>query len=92
MRAQYDFSKGIRNPYAKQLKKQLTIRIDSETLTYFQSLSDEIGIPYQTLMNMYLRECAEMKARPHWVASTGRRANSRQQRTPAARKRAASRR
>ena len=73
MRAHYDFSKGTKNPYAKKLKKQLTIRIDSETLDYFHSLSDELGIPYQTLMNMYLRECAEAEARPHWVAASAKR-------------------
>jgi antitoxin component of RelBE/YafQ-DinJ toxin-antitoxin module len=92
MRANYDFSKAVRNPYAKQLKKQLTIRLDEDTIHYFQNLSTELGIPYQTLMNMYLRECAETGKRPHWVASPSRRANLRLQRPAAARKRATRRR
>lgn len=69
MRKQYDFSNAIRNPYAKRLKRQLTIRIDEDTLKYFQGLSHEMSLPYQTLMNMYLRDCAETGKRPHWVAA-----------------------
>ena len=64
MRDKYDFSKGKRNPYAKQLKKQITIRLDEETLDYFKSLADDTEIPYQTLINLYLRECAKTKKRP----------------------------
>ena len=67
MKKHYDFSKAIRNPYAKRLKKQLTIRLDAETLAYFQDLSRELSLPYQTLMNMYLRECAAERRRPHWT-------------------------
>jgi len=58
MRKEYDFSKAQRNPYAKKLKRQVTIRLDSITVDYFKSLSRETGIPYQTLINLYLRECA----------------------------------
>ena len=58
MKNEYDFSKAKRNPYASRLKKQLTIRLDQTTITYFKNLSDETGIPYQTLINLYLRECA----------------------------------
>ncbi len=58
MRKEYDFSKARRNPYAKKLKKQVTIRLDSITIDYFKSLSEETGIPYQSLINLYLRECA----------------------------------
>ena len=58
MRKEYDFSKGRRNPYAGRLKRQLTIRLDDHTIRYFKSLSKECGIPYQTLMNLYLRDCA----------------------------------
>lgn len=83
MRDHYDFSKGVRNPYAKRLKKQLTIRLDTDTIAYFQDLARELSIPYQTLMNMYLRECAETARRPHWLASRGRRANSALQRAAA---------
>jgi hypothetical protein len=76
MRKNYDFSNAVRNPYAKHLKRQLTIRLDEETIGYFQGLSREMSLPYQTLMNMYLRDCAESRMRPHWaVASTMKRAN-----------------
>jgi len=58
MRKNYDFSKATKNPYAKLLKKQVTIRLDQQTLDYFRSLSTDMGIPYQTLINLYLRDCA----------------------------------
>jgi uncharacterized protein (DUF4415 family) len=58
MRKRYDFSKAKRNPYAKRLKKQITIRLDEATIGYFKELSEETGIPYQTLINLYLRDCA----------------------------------
>ncbi|MEK6804340.1 MAG: BrnA antitoxin family protein [Nitrospirota bacterium] len=60
MRAQYDFSKmkGQRNPYRKQLKQPITIRLDKTTVAYFKGLADEIGMPYQNLINLYLRDCA----------------------------------
>lgn len=58
MRKQYDFSKAKRNPYAKHLKQQVTIRLDKQTVEYFKRLADENGIPYQTLINLYLRDCA----------------------------------
>lgn len=58
MRESYDFSKSIRNPYAKRLKKQITIRIDEETISYFKKMADTKGIPYQSLINLYLRDCA----------------------------------
>lgn len=58
MRKEYDFSKSKKNPYTKSLKKQITIRIEEDTIEYFKNLSDETGIPYQNLMNMYLSECA----------------------------------
>ena len=64
MRDRYDFSKGKRNPYAKRLKKQVTTRLDEDTLEYFKSLADDTEIPYQTLINLYLRECAKTKKRP----------------------------
>ena len=57
MREEYDFSKGIKNPYAKRLKKQVTINIDSAVIDYFKKQSSISGIPYQTLMNLYLVEC-----------------------------------
>ena len=59
MRDDYDFSKSKRNAYAKRLKKQITIRIDEDTIEYFKAMAEEKGIPYQSLINLYLRDCAE---------------------------------
>jgi predicted DNA binding CopG/RHH family protein len=59
MRKRYDFSKGKRNPYAKRLKRQITIRLDEPTIEYFRGLATDSGVPYQTLINLYLRDCAE---------------------------------
>ena len=64
MRKHYDFSKAKRNPYARRLKRQVTIRIDEDTLDYFGTLADDTGIPYQTLINLYLRECAVTGKKP----------------------------
>lgn len=61
MRKQYDFSKAKRNPYAKRLKQQITIRLDKPTIQYFRELAEDLGIPYQTLINLYLRDCAEQE-------------------------------
>ncbi len=71
MRKKYEFSKARRNPYVKRLKKQLTIRLDEDTLGYFRELAEDTGIPYQTLINLYLRECAAEKKRPsmRWKAT-----------------------
>ncbi len=72
MRKNYDFSTAKRNPYAKRLKKQITIRLDTPTLQYFRDLADEMGIPYQTLINLYLRDCAASRKRPslRWKAAS----------------------
>jgi len=59
MRDNYDFSESIPNPYAKRLKKQITIRLDENTINYFKDLAEEKGIPYQSLINLYLRDCAD---------------------------------
>ncbi len=59
MRKEYDFSKSKKNPYVRSLKKQITIRLDEETIEYFKSLAQDTGLPYQSLMNLYLRDCAE---------------------------------
>ena len=66
MRKEYDFAKmkGRRNPYAKELKKQITIRIGVDVLEYFKDLAEETGIPYQNLINLYLRDCVVSKRRP----------------------------
>ena len=68
MKKEYDFSDSIKNPYIKKLKKQISIRIEKETVEYFKKLAAEIDIPYQNLMNMYLRECAQNNFKPniHW--------------------------
>ncbi len=58
MRKQYDFSTSRKNPYAVQLKKSVTIRLDEQAITNFKSMSEETGIPYQSLINPYLKECA----------------------------------
>ena len=63
MRKQYDFSNAKKNPYAKRLKKPVTIRLDETTVEYFKTLAEETELPYQSLINLYLRDCA----------STGRR-------------------
>ena len=57
MRKEYDFSAARKNPYAAQLKKQITIRLDEESITYFKGISEDVGIPYQSLINLYLRDC-----------------------------------
>ena len=59
MRESYDFSKSRPNPYARRLKKQVTMRIDQETIAYFKSMAEDKGIPYQSLINLYLRDCAQ---------------------------------
>ena len=63
MKDNYNFSKGIKNPYAKKLKKQITIRIDAEAIEYFKEQAADVGISYQNLIDLYLRDCAEKKRR-----------------------------
>jgi len=67
MRKSYDFSKSVRNPYARRMKKQITIRVDETAIAYFKAMAEERGIPYQSLMNRYLVECATYKRRPKWA-------------------------
>jgi uncharacterized protein (DUF4415 family) len=59
MREEYDFTqmKGRKNPYAKRPKKQVTIRLGEDVIDYFKGLAEETGIPYQNLINLYLRDC-----------------------------------
>lgn len=61
MKEEYNFKNARKNPYAKKLKKQITINIDSEIIDYFKEQSKVSGIPYQTLINLYLADCAENK-------------------------------
>ncbi len=60
MRAHYDFKKmkGENNPYVKQLKQPVTVRLDKATAAYFKALAGELGMPYQNLIKLYLRDCA----------------------------------
>lgn len=59
MRKNYDFSKSTPNPYVSKLKKQITIRLDEDTISYFKNMAEDKGIPYQGLINLYLRDCAQ---------------------------------
>lgn len=61
MREEYDIKNlnPRKNPYANKLKKQITINVDSSIIDFFKSLSDDTGIPYQTLINLYLRDCVQ---------------------------------
>ena len=61
MKKEYDFSKSVKNPYAKYLKKQVTLRLGIDVIEYFKNLSEETGVPYQNLINLYLQECAHSK-------------------------------
>ncbi len=64
MKTQYDFSKAVKNPYARHLKTQITIRLDSPVVAYFKDLARETGLPYQNLINLFLRQCAQQKRKP----------------------------
>jgi predicted DNA binding CopG/RHH family protein len=57
MKNEYDFSDSVQNPYANKLKKHITIRTEEEIVDYFKTLSKEMGIPYQSLINLYLHDC-----------------------------------
>ena len=59
MRKNYDFSNSVPNPYAQKLKKQITIRLDEDTIEYFKTMAEQKGLPYQNLINLYLRDCAQ---------------------------------
>ena len=75
MRKEYDFSKARKNSYAAMMKKPITIRLDEASILYFKSISEDVGIPYQSLINLYLRECAasQRKLELSWKdASAGR--------------------
>lgn len=64
MRDHYDFSKSVRNPYARKLKKQISIRLETDVIDYFKALAKEEGVPYQTLINSYLKDCTKSKRKP----------------------------
>ena len=67
MKDEYDFSKGVKNPYIKSAQKQITINLDEGTVAYFKRLAEETGIPYQTLINLYLSDCAKKQLKPEMV-------------------------
>ena len=71
MRKEYDFSKSVKNPYTKKLKKQITIRLETETIDYFKKVAAETDIPYQKLINLFLKNCAQNKIKPsiNWKSS-----------------------
>jgi uncharacterized protein (DUF4415 family) len=70
MRSEYDFSKSVKNPYAKHLKKQVTLRLGVDVIEYFKKLSEETGVPYQNLINLYLQDCAhsQKKFKLNWAS------------------------
>jgi uncharacterized protein (DUF4415 family) len=72
MRREYDFANmtGRKNPYARSLKKQVTLRLGVDVIDYFKRLAKETGIPYQQLINLYLRECVHAGKKPtlSWVS------------------------
>lgn len=71
MRDHYDFSNARKNPYVSKLKKQITIRLDEDTIDYFKEMSEESGIKYQQLINLYLADCARknLKLNINWKVS-----------------------
>jgi uncharacterized protein (DUF4415 family) len=70
MRKEHDFSKSVKNPYAKHLKKQVTLRLGIDVIDYFKKLAEETGVPYQNLINLYLQDCAhsQKKLRLKWAS------------------------
>ncbi len=70
MRKSYDFKRGVKNPYAKLLKQQITINVAKPTIAYFQKLAKQSGIGYQVLIDLYLRDCVEERRKPRfkWAA------------------------
>ena len=66
MRDKYDFTESVKNPYTKKLKKQVTIRLDEDTIGYFKDMAEDKGLPYQSLINLYLRDCAQTHKDLKW--------------------------
>ena len=71
MKEEYDFSESIKNPYVKKLKQQVTIPLEEEVITYFKNLSEDTGIPYLSLINLYLQDCAKTQRKPslQWLTN-----------------------
>ena len=70
MRDEYDFSQSIKNPYAEHLRKPVTLHLGLDVIEYFQEVSRETDIPYQTLINLYLKDCVRSHRKPsfRWVS------------------------
>jgi len=81
MRNEYDFSRARRTPYAARLKRAVTIRLDEETVAYFKALAADTGLPYQTLINLYLRDCAASRRSLRWAGARRSDASRRRTRT-----------
>lgn len=66
MKKEYDLSnmKVRKNPYASKLKRQVTIRMGDDVVSYFKELAEETGIPYQSLINLYLKDCVAKERKP----------------------------
>ena len=69
MKKEYDFSGARKNPYTERVKQQITINLNQSTIQYFKDLAEKTGLPYQTLINLYLTDCAEKKRQPEvsWI-------------------------
>lgn len=69
MKKEYDFSNARKNPYADRIKQQITINLNQSTIQYFKELAEQTGLPYQTLINLYLTDCAEKQRKPEvsWI-------------------------
>ncbi len=73
MKDEYDFPKmkSRKNPYASKLKRQVTIRLGDDVISYFKAMAEETGIPYQSLINLYLRDCVAHARKPDLTWSEG---------------------
>ena len=71
MRKEYDLSKMKfkRNPYAARLKKPVTIRLGADVVNYFKAMAKDMGVPYQNLINLYLRDCAQSHRKIEWIGN-----------------------
>ncbi len=65
MKEEYDFSNAVKNPYAKKLKQQITINLETDVVNFFKDMAASAGIPYQTLINLYLSDCMKNKRTLH---------------------------
>lgn len=71
MKKEYDFSNAQKNPYANRVKQQITINLNQSTIQYFKDMAEQTGLPYQTLINLYLTDCADKKRKPEvsWISA-----------------------